>query len=1218
NNQRIKVGAPATSTPQIQCTDFMSPTDCNILFNACDPVVCPASRCDFGGAYHVQDVVQSGIIGSIALCLPNYKEGIAVPVCLTGIQAGVENIISYQKAYRDCLQNNLNTGQTTGICNEILSIYLCQDLWQQAQPLANLAVSKVTQTVLGQNNAGGGEYMSVQNAYNTAQQSFNYITNYYASSSSKSFSSLSTQNLGATVCQNFPSIVFPNSANMLTQLSAIDSPPQFSGNFQEIPFSSATVPPTSQYQVYYHIYAGQNSGAYYSVYLQRSSGSGSSYYQDTSAIRQIDSGYIDTGSYQDQTKDFTAPSGYDQLCINVNGQVDCGFKQVSTSLVPNYIQAQYLADQANNTQITTESQCVSGTIDTSSLLQALNPNVQNAVQNAASPQLYNQGITRICATGNPGQGSDPYAGTQNSRWVKVGSCGSQNLSCWLDTQSVKNAINAPDLASYLANGTTQNLGNATLQSLQSSYLSVLLSQSGYLSNDQFTSSIQDIQSQTDLTQKINTINNVINKVFYNNQKAYLLFLRGLAYGQLALKSYSASIPASGAGQFTSYQDCMSKIASNSVCGAMFPVSSGQGNSQGAPTGTLLPVGSACTKDSDCQSGSCVDTGDATLGKRCAASTNIPNGVTLSSLSNAMSSSELNCQCGNNCEQYAQSLINAANTYHVDPVLLLSIMVQESHCNVNAQTSPDSSGYSSIGLMQIYNSPSNLQQYCVGKISGISSASDITGAVNYDKNIQCGASVLKSKYAERPAPQTYTCDGVTKTYSTPSDAAVRGYLGYGCTNNPSIDVPSYVDDVNQRYNLIMSIINPQQSTATTTPAITSDLISQYTPYSKWFSTYAQQNKPVGMSANQFEALLIAIAQENNWGGSNGNVLLGYNPSDTAHQTAEQQISFVSSILQQAVNGYGSSLADAAGDSVSYTGCNSNNLNNQLACILSVYHTGKVNSNGILNSGVGLGIVSVNSDGISYASNVMSFQENWNTYLDSQNPSSAASSTSSSQTSSSSTAQTPSTSDINSYSQFASLFSQYSSPPTSTMPITGRQWTQNDFAALLIAIAQNNNWGVDSSGGWLMGFKSGDSSYQNAEIQIRSAALVLKAAIVKGAGSPYNNCNSRSGQDQLNCVLSVYKTGKVNSNGILNSGVGLGIVSVNTPGNNFASNVMADWQLWDNYLNLQQGLNYFQQGQSSSLQAPSSSSQTTTGEAVTQTSSGYYVFSSGTDSNTGVAV
>ncbi|MDE1848458.1 MAG: transglycosylase SLT domain-containing protein [Nanoarchaeota archaeon] len=1244
NNQRIKVGAPATSTPQIQCTDFMSPTDCNILFNACDPVVCPASRCDFGGAYHVQDVVQSGIIGSIALCLPNYKEGIAVPVCLTGIQAGVENIISYQKAYRDCLQNNLNTGQTTGICNEILSIYLCQDLWQQAQPLANLAVSKVTQTVLGQNNAGGGEYMSVQNAYNTAQQSFNYITNYYASSSSKSFSSLSTQNLGATVCQNFPSIVFPNSANMLTQLSAIDSPPQFSGNFQEIPFSSATVPPTSQYQVYYHIYAGQNSGAYYSVYLQRSSGSGSSYYQDTSAIRQTDSGYIDTGSYQDQTKDFTAPSGYDQLCINVNGQVDCGFKQVSTSLVPNYIQAQYLADQANNTQITTESQCVSGTIDTSSLLQALNPNVQNAVQNAASPQLYNQGITRICATGNPGQGSDPYAGTQNSRWIKVGSCGSQNLSCWLDTQSVKNAINAPDLASYLANGTTQNLGNATLQSLQSSYLSVLLSQSGYLSNDQFTSSIQDIQSQTDLTQKINTINNVINKVFYNNQKAYLLFLRGLAYGQLALKSYSASIPASGAGQFTSYQDCMSKIASNSVCSAMFPVSSGQGNSQGAPTGTLLPVGSACTKDSDCQSGSCVDTGDATLGKRCAASTNIPNGVTLSSLSNAMSSPELNCQCGNNCEQYAQSLINAANTYHVNLVLLLSIMVQESHCNVNAQTSPDSSGYSSIGLMQIYNSPSNLQQYCVGKISGISSASDITGAVNYDKNIQCGASVLKSKYAERPAPQTYTCDGVTKTYSTPSDAAVRGYIGYGCTNNPSIDVPSYVDDVNQRYNLIMSIINPQQSTATAlyqTAAYSPDFVSPVFNYNSLYYEFSGGTWQWSNDGKKWNNLV----NSGSLSGSNSVIVQNLNG-----RSYEQGLKILidSELSSTGVKVPLINLALPIGYPMLSTQYVSMDHNGQFNFLYSKdrsfpfyfkFLNGKwmweTSSN--LNGWMDTSISSTTVESAGAPPMLTSFLSNLDLYQgaealfnsggDDTIPVSVPTSafdytpslpstpiTPSSQTQTSSTAQTPSTSsisqsqissdDIGSYNNFASLFSQYSQsnlPNVVIAPAPGKSfssesvtgpstndiyWTQNDFEALLISIAQQNEWGqFDTSGSWLMGYRAGNPHYQTADIQIRATSLILESAI-QGEGNSladqagkivsYDSCKQYYRVDttkQISCILSIYHTGSYYT-GFWFTGIG-----ANKDGNNYASNVLGNWTLWKNYLSLQQG---------SSSQTPSSSS------------------------------
>src|SRR4030042_2083461 len=56
------------------CSDFMSPEDCRILFNVCDPVMCPASRCDLGGKFRVDNVVQTGIIGSLTLCLPNLKE----------------------------------------------------------------------------------------------------------------------------------------------------------------------------------------------------------------------------------------------------------------------------------------------------------------------------------------------------------------------------------------------------------------------------------------------------------------------------------------------------------------------------------------------------------------------------------------------------------------------------------------------------------------------------------------------------------------------------------------------------------------------------------------------------------------------------------------------------------------------------------------------------------------------------------------------------------------------------------------------------------------------------------------------------------------------------------------------------------------------------------------------------------------------------------------
>ena len=424
NGNNIKVGQPTVSIPAIECQDFMSPSDCNILFNVCDPVVCPTSRCNFGGAYPVQDVAQTGIIGSIALCFPNVREGIIIPVCLTGIKAGIDNFISVQKDYASCLQEQLNTGQTTGICDEIDSIYLCDFFWQQVMPIANIAVPKIAATVAGQNTRGGGEYLSVPNAWQTAQQSVNYLTSYYSQNALQAFGLQSTQAITASLCQDFASLTVPNGANLLNQITQPDSPPQFTGNFQAIPFTSATVPPTSQYQVFYHIYAGNNLGVTYSVYLQRSSGSSSSYYQDISATLQVDSGYINAGSSNSQTKDFTAPSGYDQLCISVNGQVDCGFQQVSTSLLSNYLQDSYLSSQANNTQITTAQDCSSA-----------------------------NGIIRVCATGNPGNGTDPNAGAQNSRWVQVGYCGSQNLVCWLDTQGLKNLLNSPDLSAYLTNGT---------------------------------------------------------------------------------------------------------------------------------------------------------------------------------------------------------------------------------------------------------------------------------------------------------------------------------------------------------------------------------------------------------------------------------------------------------------------------------------------------------------------------------------------------------------------------------------------------------------------------------------------------------------------------------------------------------------------------------------------------------------------------------------------
>ena len=78
----------------------------HLLFNVCDPVVCPSSRCDLGGTYPVKDVVQSGIIGSLALCLPNFPE-VKVPICLSGVHAGIEAYLSVAESYQQCLQTSL-------------------------------------------------------------------------------------------------------------------------------------------------------------------------------------------------------------------------------------------------------------------------------------------------------------------------------------------------------------------------------------------------------------------------------------------------------------------------------------------------------------------------------------------------------------------------------------------------------------------------------------------------------------------------------------------------------------------------------------------------------------------------------------------------------------------------------------------------------------------------------------------------------------------------------------------------------------------------------------------------------------------------------------------------------------------------------------------------------------------------------------------------------
>ncbi len=522
NAKNIRLGTPAASTPEASCYNFMSPSDCKILFNVCDPVICPNSRCNFGGKYTVTDVIQSGIIGSVLLCLPNFVYfggDVYIPVCLAGIKAGLDGYLSIIKAYRGCLQENLESGKTIGICDQIHSVYLCEFFWRQTLPLAKMIIPKSIELFMGQSVRGGGEYMSVQNAWTTAGNSMDYFVQYYSAEAYTAFKSKIAQEVSDSVCKNYISGAYPEGGNILDSLTQASSPPQYHGNFQEISYTTATNPPISQYKVFYHIYAGENSRAYYQVYL--TDVAEGSYYQDTVTKLIVDTGYIEQGAAASETKDFTAVSGYKKLCINVNGKEECGFKQVSSSFAVDWVADQYLLDQVNQSSVTSESECVSGTASAWSLATL---SAQGAASDIVNPSLYNRGVIRICANENPGKATDKD--TSNPRWVSVGYCDDKNLKCWLDKESVKSAVNFDSTAQEILKTTTEN------------FLEQMKTEGKYLTTEQFKIEISKINSAETPIAKISLINGIISKVSMNAEKGKLFLLRGDAYGELAKEAYS--------------------------------------------------------------------------------------------------------------------------------------------------------------------------------------------------------------------------------------------------------------------------------------------------------------------------------------------------------------------------------------------------------------------------------------------------------------------------------------------------------------------------------------------------------------------------------------------------------------------------------------------------------------------------------------------------------
>ena len=504
-----------TSAINPQCTDVMEPEDCKILFNACDPVMCPSSRCTLGGRVPPRNVIQSGIIGSTVLCFPNIQQGIAVPICLTGIDAGLKNIRSLAQSYKDCLEIKLKNNEDVGFCDYIRSVGICELVWREGAELADISGGVIDWATgnLFDDPDGGGEYLKFQSTFQNLGDSVNFFTSEYKETYAAHFLSQSTDEIGTQLCRLSVNGKIPYPGKILDFLTEPEDPPQFTAFFDEAPYAApgevaATVPRTtftttelSLYKVFYHLYAGTGyyQGAYsqptsvlgpkpegiqqpilYSVYLvNREMGLPPLYvtFKDDEAFFGFQ-GTVEPGKYSQKTVQKLGTKGYNQICVNINGQESCGFGKISSSFGLQELNDVITKNEASRITINSSEECVTGLADSSSaslarlsavgaasaaggvgiqtsaqltqlggtatanLLQGASPLIGLATS-GLDRSLLSTGVTRICSFAPP---------TADGRWETVGSCGAdangKSLgTCYLDKSSV--SINDVDIKNDL-------------------------------------------------------------------------------------------------------------------------------------------------------------------------------------------------------------------------------------------------------------------------------------------------------------------------------------------------------------------------------------------------------------------------------------------------------------------------------------------------------------------------------------------------------------------------------------------------------------------------------------------------------------------------------------------------------------------------------------------------------------------------------------------------
>ena len=434
-----------------RCTDVMDIGDCQIMFNVCDPVMCPSSRFNLGGRWELsqRSVVETGLIGSLVLGMPNWfvfgGTNVIPPICATGISASLKSWRSVMQGYQECLQVSKTQDKSVGICDKVRSVFMCEIFWKEG--LAILDVNKGLlslglEAIYGDSaTKGGGEYLTFKDSLDNVGESVSFFTDEYAQTAFAAYKARSTDEVGSDLCKAAIFGKAPGIGEFFEDLTAPESPPQFTAFFDVLPYSSSagatkgsksgslleTVQEQNRYQIYYHIYAGEDQKIDYSVYLKDRTGLlRPSYFTESCTSNFGTRKTIEKGQFVDKSLDCVDRTGYDQICVELNGRESCGFGKVSTSFGLKYLNDLVVKGELSDNINSTE-ECRPNN-------PSIRPQYDLGLNLENNYGIINSGLVRVCNPTNPGNSAN------DPRWEPVGTCtrdpqGNVISQCWLDMKS---------------------------------------------------------------------------------------------------------------------------------------------------------------------------------------------------------------------------------------------------------------------------------------------------------------------------------------------------------------------------------------------------------------------------------------------------------------------------------------------------------------------------------------------------------------------------------------------------------------------------------------------------------------------------------------------------------------------------------------------------------------------------------------------------------------